>query len=277
MQPFVKWVGGKRQLLPEIKKYLPKKYNTYYEAFVGGGALFFDLAPQKAVINDLNFELITTYECFKDKIEFNHLKEELSKFDYYHSESFYYRMRDDDEFKDLKSLCKYKIASRFIYLNKAGFNGLYRVNKKGAFNVPFGKKTTLKTFENDNFTDIYEFMNKSEITILNTDFEKAVATAKKGDFVYFDPPYSETHEGKTAFTSYTKNGFTDNDQKRLATCVKNLTSKGVFVMISNHDNSFIRELYKDTCFKIHTVKAKRNVNSKGDGRGLVPELIVTNY
>lgn len=274
MHPFVKWAGGKTQLLDKLVSLMPKEYNHYFEPFIGGGALLFHVAPKDFTINDFNSELVQSYKCFSNLDDTEKLIERLRFHQENHSEEHYYEVRSMDKDPDFLSLPIYERAARMIYLNKSCFNGLYRVNSKGFFNVPSGKKKSVVCYEEKNIQDIVEFFKKSKFEILNGDFEKAVTNAKKGDFVYFDPPY-DTWEDKDSFTSYAKNPFGKDEQRRLADCFKSLSDKGVFVMLSNHNTEFIRELYKD--FSIHVVEAKRMINSKADGRGSVEEVIITNY
>lgn len=274
LKPFVKWAGGKTQLLSMIEKNMPKEFNTYFEPFVGGGALLFKLQPQKFYINDLNEELILVYKCFETDSLFNALKKELIKHENNHSEDYYYKIREEDRYELFKTYPIYVRAARVVYLNKACFNGLYRVNKSGYFNVPFGKKKTIKCFDRENFEEIRNFFKTHKPIITNSDFETAVKDAKKGDFIYFDPPY-DVLDNKKTFTSYDKDSFTKNDQIRLANLFKDLSKKGVYLMLSNHNTSFIRELYKD--FNIKVIPAKRMINSKADKRGDVEEVLITNY
>ena len=274
MHPFAKWAGGKTQLLDKIKELMPESFNNYFEPFVGGGALFFDVAPKNAFINDSNKELISVYNCFKEEESFFDLLEELKKHEKNHSEEYYLQIREMDRNPEFDKLPNYIRAARMLYLNKACFNGLYRVNSKGYFNVPSGKKEKVNTFERNNMFAIKEYFESNNIHILNTDFAKAVEKAKEGDFVYFDPPY-DTLDDKNSFTSYSKDEFGKEEQARLAEVFKDLSSKGVKVMLSNHNTKFINELYKD--FNIHIVEARRNINSKGTGRGKVEEVIITNY
>lgn len=274
MHPFVKWVGGKTQLLSKIKDLMPKEYNRYFEPFVGGGALLFDVKPKEFLINDFNSELVEAYKSLTNKSDFELLKESLKAHENEHSEEHYYQVREMDKLEDFIDLPRHVRAARMIYLNKACFNGLYRVNAKGYFNVPSGKKKKVTCFEESNLNDLYNFFNSSSYEILNGDFEEAVRNAKKGDFVYFDPPY-DTWDDKNSFTSYAKNPFGKDEQVRLSNVYKALSNKGVYVMLSNHNTDFIRELYKD--FNIHIVEAKRMINSKADGRGNVEEVIITNY
>ena len=274
MHPFVKWAGGKTQLLDKLVALMPKEYNHYFEPFIGGGALLFHVAPNEFTINDFNSELVQAYRCLSNPSDTEKLIERLKFHQENHSEEHYYEVRSMDKSPDFLSLPIYERAARMIYLNKSCFNGLYRVNSKGFFNVPSGKKKSVICYEEKNIQEITDFFGKSKFEILNGDFEKAVADAKKGDFVYFDPPY-DTWENKDSFTSYAKNPFGKDEQRRLADCFKSLSDKGVYVMLSNHNTDFIRELYKD--FNIHVVKAKRMINSKADGRGNVEEVIITNY
>ena len=272
-KPFVKWAGGKRQILDKLKKYLPEEFNTYYEPFVGGGALLFDLAPKSAVINDSNKELMNVYQVLCDEEKFKKMCRVLNSYEKNHSEEFYYEIRNKDRSKpSFAKLSDYTRAARTIYLNKAGFNGLYRVNSKNEFNVPFGKKTKVNTYEGNNLITVSMYLTLNDIKLLSVDFEEAVSTAKKGDFVYFDPPYdSDT----ATFNSYTEDGFNKDEQRRLARVFKELDQKGVYVMLSNHNTTLVNELYKD--YFIHHIEAKRNINANGQKRGSVEEVIITNY
>lgn len=273
-RPFVKWAGGKTQLLERLHAYMPKTYNNYFEPFIGGGSFFLNIAPKKATINDFNAELVCAYKCFQNDELFESLKNELKKHEVNHSEEYYYKIRLMDKEEGFFNLPIYVRSARMIYLNKSCFNGLYRVNSKGFFNVPSGRKKKVVTFDEENFDSLREYFRNNDITILNGDFEDAVKNAKAGDFVYFDPPY-DVIENKNSFTSYAKNDFGKDEQIRLAKLYKKLSDKGVLVMLSNHNTAFINELYKD--FNIHVVNAKRMINSKADGRGDVEEVIITNY
>ena len=272
-RPFVKWAGGKRQILDKLKKYVPVEYNTYYEPFVGGGALLFELAPRHAVINDLNKELMNTYKVLCDEEKFKKMCRVLNNYEANHSEEFYYEIRNKDRSKNTyNKLSDYTRAARTIYLNKACFNGLYRVNSKGEFNVPYGKKTKVNTYDGNNLITVSNYLTMNDIKILNVDYKEALKTAKKGDFVYIDPPYdSDEH----IFTNYTENGFNKDCQKELAFVFKELSDKGVFVMLSNYNTTLIQELYKD--YHIHLIEAKRSINADAKKRGRVFEVIITNY
>ena len=272
-KPFVKWAGGKRQIIDKLKQYVPDEYNTYYEPFIGGGALLFELAPKNAVINDSNEELMNVYKCLCDEEKFKKMCSLLNHYETEHSEDFYYEIRNKDKNKNTYNrLSDYTKAARTIYLNKACFNGLYRVNSKNEFNVPFGKKTKVNTYEGSNLITVSNYLTMNNIKILSVDFEEAVKDVKEKDFVYFDPPYdSET----STFNSYTEEGFSKDEQIRLAKVFKELDRKGAFVMLSNHNTSLINDLYKE--YNIHLIEAKRNINSNGKKRGKVEEVIITNY
>lgn len=272
-KPFVKWAGGKRQIIDKLKEYVPDEYDTYYEPFIGGGALLFELSPKKAVINDLNEELMNVYNCLCNEEKFKKMCNLLNHYEAEHSEEFYYEIRNKDKNKNAYNrLSDYTKAARTIYLNKACFNGLYRVNSKNEFNVPFGKKTKINTYEGSNLITVSNYLTMNDIKIQSVDFEESLKTAKKGDFVYIDPPYdSDT----STFNNYTEDGFGKEEQRRLAKVYKDLDKRGVYVMLSNHNTNLINELYKD--YHIHIIEAKRNINANGKKRGKVEEVIITNY
>lgn len=273
-KPFVKWAGGKRQIIDKLLKLVPIEYNTYYEPFVGGGALLFELSPKTAVINDSNKELMNVYKILSTDTGYEETLKLLNTYEKKHDEKFYYKIRNlDKDPEKFSKLTDYERAARTIYLNKACFNGLYRVNSKGQFNVPFNKKLKINTYDGQNMTLAYVYFQSNNITMLNTDFEEAVKDAKKGDFIYFDPPYDS--ENETTFNSYTEEGFGKDEQIRLSKVYKELSDRGCYVMLSNHNTTLINELYKD--FNIHVITAKRNINSKGEKRGKVEEVIITNY
>ena len=277
VRPFLKWAGGKRQLLPEIVKYVPKmtSKHTYYEPFIGGGALLFQLQPPKAVINDSNSELINCYKVIRDSLD--ELMEELSKDKYSNSETSYYEMRDlDRSTKKYEILSEVEKAARIIYLNKTCYNGLFRVNSQGQFNVPFGR------YKNPNFLDdavlraVNKYLNSNNITLLNQDFAEAVKDANRGDFVYLDPPYDPVSE-TASFTGYDVNGFNRDEQERLKEEFDALHKRGCKVMLSNSCTDFIRDLYKDDQYTIIKVRATRSINSNALKRGMVDEVLVLNY
>lgn len=275
-KPFVKWVGGKRQLLKQFREmdlYPPRDFDplnsTYFEPFVGGGAVFFDLLPQKAVLSDLNRELSTTYNVIKNQID--ELINLLKKHKY--EKEYYLKIRA----KKIQKLSDLEIASRFIYLNRTCFNGMYRVNRGGGFNVPFGKYSNPTICDEDNLRKVSSALKN--IKIENEDYKKVLGKAKKGDFIYFDPPYYPV--SKTAsFTSYTKEDFLDKEQIELRDTFLMLTKRGCFVMLSNSDTPFINKIYKEIekdGVKITKVRAGRSINSKGSKRGKINEVLVTNY
>lgn len=272
-KPFVKWAGGKRQIIDKLKQYVPDDYLTYYEPFIGGGALFFELSPKNAVINDSNFELMNVYKILCDHEKYTKMCSVLNKYEKNHNEEFYYEIRNKDRnIKTFNRLSDYTKAARTIYLNKTCFNGLYRVNSKNEFNVPSNKKIKINTYESENLLTIHMYFSMNNIKMLNVDFEKSVETAKKGDFIYFDPPYdSDT----STFNSYTEVGFGKEEQVRLANVFKDLSDRGCLVMLSNHNTTLVNELYKG--FNIHVINAKRSINANGKKRGNVEEVIITNY
>ncbi len=271
-QPFLKWAGGKRQLLPEIRKLIPPKFNRYFEPFVGAGAVLFDLKCETATINDFNTELINCYRVIKESPA-ELINETL---EYENSKTFYYQLRDIDRNKqDFLKLSPIKRAARIIYLNKTCFNGLFRVNSKGQFNVPFGNYANPKIILEPIIYAVSDYLNNADVQILEGDFMQAVASAKNGDFVYFDPPYDPLSE-TSSFTGYSKNSFNKEDQKRLKASCDDLTSRGCHVLLSNSDTPFIRELYNDPKYEIIQVSASRNINSIGTSRGKISEVLVQN-
>ena len=273
VKPFVKWVGGKRQLVPTIlANHLPKNYNlqTYYEPFIGGGALLFSLQPKKAVINDSNAELINCYKIIKNSLD--ELIEDLKN--HKNNEYYYYDIRDWDREKNFKSKTEVQRASRIIFLNKTCYNGLFRVNSQGQFNVPFGK------YKNPNILDIAvlkavnKYLNENQVRILNSDFQEAVKDAKRGDFIYLDPPYDPVSE-TASFTGYDINGFNKQEQRRLKEVFDDLNSRGCHILLSNACTEFIEDLYKD--YPHTKISAIRAINCNGKKRGKVDEILVKNY
>jgi len=271
--PIVKWAGGKRQIIDHLLEFKPKKFKHYYEPFAGGLALMLELEPIHATINDFNKELIYLYKCLRNKRLFKKFYDACKEHEEKHSEEYYYLVRDMDKKRSYAKLPMYVKAARCLYLNKACFNGLYRVNGKGQFNVPFNGKEKINCFDEKNIQAVHKYFHRRKPIILCKDFAEAVKTAKAGDFVYFDSPYDVV--GEQSFTAYTVGGFGKDEQTRLRDTFKELSERGVFVMASNANTEFIRELYKD--FNIHIIHARRNINSKGDGRGKVEEVIITNY
>ena len=251
--------------MPSIMKHLPKSFNNYFEPFVGGGALFFEIHErlEQATLVDNNFELVMAYKAIQK--EPRELVKQLREHKKKHSSEYYYKVRK----QNLKD--PIKIASRFLYLNKTCFNGLYRVNKSGGFNAPIGRYKNPNIVQEDNILLVHEVLKKAAIRL--GDFE--TIEPDKGDFAYFDPPYHPTDE--TSFTEYTKENFTERDQVRLRDFILKLHKKGVKIMLSNSDTRFVKEIYKHKAFTQHKVKAPRYVNCKPDDRGKVTELLITNY
>lgn len=273
--PIVKWAGGKTQLLPQLISLMPKEYKRYYEPFIGGGALLFEVQPAHPHINDMNSELLAVYKCFCDESLFEDFKSKLETYEKLHSEDFYYSIRSLDKSDDWnRNATLSERAARMVYLNKACFNGLYRVNSKGFFNVPSGKKEKLTCFNRSNFEGVFNYFAEAKPIITHGDFEEAVKDVSKGDFVYFDPPY-DPWDDKNSFTSYDKDGFGKDEQARLARVAKSLSDRGAFVMLSNHNTKYINQLYEG--FNIQVVNARRAINSDPSGRRGVEEVIITNY
>ena len=272
LQPFTKWTGGKRQLLGELRSYMPETYGRYFEPFVGGGALFFDLAPEKAVINDFNEELINAYRQIKNNpAELINL---LIKHKENNSKDYYLALRSADRDGRISRMTGVERAARILYMLRVDFNGLYRVNSKNQFNVPYGRYKNPKIVDVDLLYQISEYLNENDIEILQTDFAEAVKDAQTGDFVYFDPPYIPLNE-TSSFTSYTHEGFSYEEQIRLRNTFKELTERGVYAMLSNSSSPLVEELYKD--FNIYFVEAQRTNGAKSSSRGKISEIIVTNY
>ena len=272
IKPFVKWAGGKNGLINSLISFIPKNFNSYFESFVGGGALFFYLKnlnilnSKKIYLNDKNVELINAYKQIK--INPNKLLEELEILKNNHSKEYFYKIRNLDRDFDFYSLSEVFRAARFIYLNKTCFNGLCRYNAKGNFNTPMGSYKNPKIYDKDLIFSVHEVLKNVSIT--NKDFEVVSLKAKKGDFVYFDPPYYPINK-TSSFVSYTDN-FSANEQIRLYKLFKMLDCEGIKVLQSNSNTDFIKELYKD--FEIIEVISKRAINCKGDKRGKITELII---
>ena len=266
--PIVKWVGGKRQLMFELLKNMPKSYNRYFEPFIGGGALFFELQPENAYISDMNEELINLYFVVRDNVY--ELISDLNKHEI--SKEYFLEIRNLDRTSEYKNLSNVQRASRFIYLNRTCFNGLYRVNSQGQFNVPFGNYKNPRIVDENNLLNCSELLKNTEIKC--ADFSEILTKVKKGDFVYFDPPYVPLNE-TSSFTSYTKDGFDMDMQFKLRDICDELDSMGVKFMLSNSDTKFVNELYSN--YEIKKVFASRAVNANAEGRGKITEVLVRNY
>lgn len=270
--PFVKWAGGKRQLLPKIKELLPERFETYYEPFVGGGALLFELKKDGAIINDINLSLINAYTQIRDNVELfleyiNNLDSKIID----GNKEYYYYIRDLYNSKLFEKKFDTELASMFVFLNKHCFNGLYRVNSKGLFNVPYNKSIK-PSVNRDNIIEISEYLKK--ITIMNGDFEDCCVNANEGDFIFFDSPYAPLNP--SSFDSYTKEGFEMDEHIRLAELFDELTERGCFCMLTNHNTDLINNLYSNKGYNLEVVKVKRFINSDSSNRK-GEEIIICNY
>ncbi|MGK0390699.1 MAG: DNA adenine methylase [Maribacter sp.] len=268
--PFLKWVGGKRQLMPTIQGYVPKNISTYYEPFIGGGAVLFHLQPKKAVINDFNEELTNVYQVIKENP--NELIEDLKK--HKNESDYFYEVRAWDRNENYQNLSKIERASRIIYLNKTCFNGLYRVNNSGEFNSPFGSYKNPNIVNDRTIIAVSNYLNNNDIKILNGDFEDTLKGIRKGAFVYFDPPYDPLSKSSN-FTGYVKGGFNDDAQIRLRDLCNKLNKKGIKFLLSNSATPFIEDLYSN--YNINYVKANRSINSNAKKRGEITEVLIKNY
>ena len=271
VKPFLKWAGGKRQLLPEIRKHIPE-FTTYIEPFVGAGAVLFDLQPRSAIVSDYNRQLILTYMAVRDHGEAVTKKLAAHKENY--CEEYFYRIRSlDREKESFERLSDADLAARFIFLNKTCYNGLYRVNSRGLFNVPFGRYKNPAINEEATLRAVGEYFREADIRILHEDFETTALQAEKSDFIYFDPPYHSP--GNANFTRYQADGFTEAEQVRLSKCFARLSRLKIRCLLSNSDTDFIKKLYAG--FTIITVPAKRLINTDARGRGFVNELLIRNW
>lgn len=262
--PFLKWAGGKKRILPHLLTRLPETFAGYFEPFIGGGALFFRMLPGAALVSDINAELVNVYRTVRDEVD--SLMEDLGRHRY--EKNYYYAMRARDP-EEMSPLSR---ASRFIYLNRTCFNGLYRVNRRGQFNVPFGRYTNPTICPTDKLLSASHALQGVDVRC--QDYSKTVAPARSGDFVYFDPPYQPI--SRTAnFTSYTKGAFDEAEQTRLADRFRDLDRRGVRCMLSNSDTPFVHDLYKG--FRIELIDAPRAISRNPEGRASVREVIVRNY
>ena len=272
ISPFVKWAGGKRQLLPQIKERMPEKYNNYFEPLVGGGAVLFELLPSSALINDINKALINAYrqicnvpEAFINAV--NRLDTEMWE----DGKKYYYSLRERFNDKLMKSEYDVELAALFVFINKHCFNGLYRVNGKGLFNVPYNNNRKASVDEKA-ILNVSKYLQG--VTIIDGDFEEACQEAKKGDFVFIDSPYAPLNP--TSFESYTKEGFDIESHRRLANLYDELTDRGCYCMLTNHNTELINELYSNSGYKIDVVSVKRMINSDASNR-VGEEVIICNY
>jgi len=264
VRPFLKWVGGKSRVLPQLKPLLPQQIGRYHEPFVGGGAMFFSLQPREAQLWDINAELINCYEVIRDHVEDVIVALRLHRYE----KDYYYALRAMDP----GNMDEVQRAARTICLNRTGFNGLYRVNRSGNFNVPFGR------YKNPTICDAPNLRLCSKalarVRVASRDFSALEDSTRAGDFVYFDPPYVP-RSATSGFTDYSPGGFSWQDQERLAEVFVNLAGRGVNVMLSNSDVPLVRKLYSG--FVIDTVLATRNINSRADRRGAISEVVVRSY
>jgi DNA adenine methylase len=270
--PFLKWAGGKSSLMKTLLPHVPLYISNYYEPFLGGGALFFALCGRhtrfKSFLSDTNAELVNAYGVIKDRP--TELIERLSKLreEYNSSESketFYYRMRG------LKTRGRVESAARIIFLNKTCFNGLYRVNSSGEFNVPFGRYKNPRIFDSDNLISISKALRETNVTLQVLDYKSATRSCVEDDFVYLDPPYNPTSE-TSAFTSYTSQGFSEDDQRDLATVFSQLCTRDCHVLLSNSDTPLVRQLYAE--YSINSLTVNRPINSVGTKRRGFGELLI---
>lgn len=274
VKPFLKWVGGKGQLLEQFEQLFPQKYNSYFEPFIGGGAVFFSLNPKKAHINDINETLVNTYLYIKDDVDkliksLKKLEKDFLSKDGDERKEFYYSLRE--KYNSLPQN-DFKRSVYFLFFNKTAFNGVYRENSKGGFNVPIGSYKNPKILDEENIRNVSKTLSNTKIT--SGSFYDAVKKAKSGDFVYFDPPYDPLSE-TSSFTSYSKDSFSKDDQIKLRDLFIELDKKGVHVMLSNSNTPFIRKIYSG--YKQIPVYANRMINSKADKRGKISEVVIINY
>lgn len=271
MKPILKWVGGKRQLMNEINQRIPKNFNEYYEPFLGGASVLLAINPEVAHVNDINSELINMYKQVKNSNK--KLIEELKK--HKNESEYFYEIRSMDRNKEVyESLSKVERAARIIYLNRTCYNGMYRVNSRGELNVPFGRYKNPVICDEENINEVSRFFKENNITFYNEDFESFLNRCQVGDFVYLDPPYDPISDS-SSFTGYSANGFSRHDQIRLRELCDDLNRRGVYFLLSNSNTQFIREQYEN--YNIDIVDANRNINSKGNKRGKVEEVLIRNY
>lgn len=269
--PVVKWVGGKRQLLSVIEPLLPKRLSLYCEPFLGGGAVLFARQPARAVVNDLNRDLINLYEVIRDQVDA--LAADLGKHE--NTPDYFYQIRDlDRDPERYQALSPVEKASRFLYLNKTCYNGLFRVNASGAFNAPFGSYKNPNIVNEPVLRAVSAYFNAARITFFSRDFQQVLEELPRGAFVYLDPPYDPVSQ-TASFTGYSKGGFGREEQLRLKECCDSLNRRGIRFLLSNSATPFIRELYSS--YEITLVDARRAINSVGDRRGAIQEVLVKNY
>ena len=272
-QPFLKWAGGKRQLLPTIKAYLPANYTEYYEPFIGAGAVLFALQPAKSTINDTNAELINCYRVIKEQPQ--ELLELCQQHQENNSKEYYYQLRQQDRQSGFQQRSTVERAARIIYLNKTCFNGLFRVNSRGQFNVPYGKYKKPTIADPLVIESISTYLNQAQVHILQGDFELAVANAQPGAFIYLDPPYHPL-SNTSSFTSYSLNGFGEAEQIGLKELCDRLSDRGCQILASNSAAPFIKDLYDDRRYEVIEVEATRAINTVASKRGKIKEVLIYN-
>jgi len=275
VKPFLKWVGGKARVIAQLEQLFPESFNNYFEPFVGGGAVYFDTNAKTATINDINKSLIGSYINVRDNVDLlinklNSLQKQYYKLDEDQQKEMFYRIRN--EYNNAKNYSSVKKSSLLIFLNKTCFNGMYRENKSGGFNVPFGKHRKPTICDETNLRAVSEQLKNT--IILSGSYKKAVENAKAGDFIYFDPPYHPLNS-TSSFTSYSQDDFIEKDQVELKELIDDLTARGCKVMMSNSYSKFIINLYKD--YKQYKIAVGRSINSNGAKRGKIAEIVVTNY
>ena len=270
--PFLKWVGGKRQIMPEIVGLLPKGITTYnyVEPFVGGAATLFHLQPKVAIINDSNAELMNVYRVIKNNLD--ELMEDLKK--HRNEADYFYDLRSLDRTDNFRSLSPVERASRIIYLNKTCYNGLYRVNNAGEFNAPFGRYKNPNIINAPTLKAVNNYLNNNQVEILNGDYQTVLDRIDRKSFVYLDPPYHPISESSN-FTGYVQGGWNKNDQTRLKEVCDELTKKDIKFLLSNSGSPFIKELYEE--YRVQTIRANRAINSNSAERGEVEEVLIRNY
>jgi DNA adenine methylase len=266
--PFLKWAGGKARLLEQFEQLMPSRFAGYHEPFVGGGAMYFHLRPQRASLSDLNDRLITTYRAIRDDV--GGVMERLADHRKNHGATHFYECRK--RFNARRELSDSDAAALFVYLNKTCFNGLYRENSRGEFNVPLGSYAQPTILDIEGLAAASRALQNSELRVAG--FESVLDRARPGDLVYFDPPYVPVSR-TSSFTSYTGAGFDSTLQVRLAQVFAELARRGVFVMLSNSDSRLVNELYAG--WRIDRVRAPRSINSRATGRGAVSEVVVRSW
>jgi DNA adenine methylase len=273
LQPFLKWAGGKQSLFSQLEPHFPARWNRYFEPFLGGGAVFLRLRPNRARLSDINPRLIDCYRAIRDDVD--EVIGALEGLRATHSHEQYYAARERmnrGEDATGAPLTRVERAALQVYLNKTCYNGLYRENSRGHFNVPIGSYTNPSIFDEDNLRAVSQSLRGADIAC--EPFESILDSAQRGDFVYLDPPYAPLST-TSSFTAYSKHGFDDADQKRLSEVCRELDRRGCFFLQSNSDAPRILDLYRG--FAIDRVRARRNINSKARRRGPIDELVISNY